>query len=54
VDSFWGTSEVTLAWEIDENAEAGTYRFRYYGDAKKPFTGNIEAFVGTSGAFTIV
>ncbi|KAH0536274.1 hypothetical protein FGG08_006835 [Glutinoglossum americanum] len=54
VDGLLGTSEVTLTWEIDENADPGTYRFRYYGDAKQPFTGKINAFVGTSNTFTIV
>ena len=31
---------------------AGTYRIRYYGDAK-PFFGRIYSFTGTSSSFTI-
>ena len=48
-----GTSEVTLEWEIEQSAETGTYRFRYFGDSKS-LTGHITAFEGTSGVFNVV
>ncbi|GAB1313981.1 hypothetical protein MFIFM68171_04191 [Madurella fahalii] len=48
-----GTSEVEIVWETEEWAERGVYRIRYYGDAKG-LGGKIEAFEGTSSAFTLV
>lgn len=51
-----GESEVTVSWETgksDLGATAGTYRVRYNGDRKIPFIGNIVAFSGTSGNFTL-
>jgi neutral ceramidase len=48
-----GYSEVTITWETDQQEDAGgTYRIRYYGDAK-PLIGNIKAFTGTTDAFTL-
>ena len=48
-----GHSEVTITWETDpEEDAAGTYRIRYYGDAK-PLIGKVKAFTGTSNAFTL-
>jgi neutral ceramidase len=50
-----GYSDVTLAWETGGDAAAatpGTYRFRYYGDAK-PLVGGVKAFEGVSGEFTL-
>ncbi|KAF2458825.1 neutral ceramidase precursor [Lineolata rhizophorae] len=45
-----GTSEVDIWWE--NAAGEGTYRFRYYGDAKGAL-GGVEAFEGMSGEFFI-
>lgn len=47
-----GYSEVDITWETAGNAEAGTYRVRYYGDAKG-LTGNISSFNGTSNSFKL-
>ena len=49
-----GFSEVDLAWETAGDAAAvpGTYRFRYYGDAK-PLIGSIRPFEGASAEFTL-
>lgn len=53
VDGFWGTSRVDLTWEVESWTVKGTYRIKYYGDAKAAITGTITAIVGTSGSFTI-
>lgn len=56
-----GTSEVTLEWEIEDDyysvgnprkLESGTYRMRYYGDAKQ-WSGRITAFEGIGPTFTV-
>lgn len=47
-----GTSEVTLEWEIEDWAQPGEYRLRYFGDAKA-FGGKITAFDGASGTFHV-
>ncbi|KAJ4318417.1 hypothetical protein N0V84_006840 [Fusarium piperis] len=51
-----GMSEVTISWETGwEDArkiDAGTYRFRYYGDSKA-LGGKISSFAGTSSSFEI-
>ncbi|KAK3303343.1 Neutral/alkaline nonlysosomal ceramidase [Chaetomium strumarium] len=48
-----GYSEVTISWETDADRDAaGTYRIRYYGDAK-PLIGDIKPFTGTSNSFTL-
>ncbi|KAK4119295.1 Neutral/alkaline nonlysosomal ceramidase [Parathielavia appendiculata] len=48
-----GYSEVTISWETDQQLDAaGTYRLKYYGDAK-PLIGNIRAFTGTTNSFTL-
>jgi len=49
-----GTSEVKIVWEIEDWTEPGTYRLRYYGDAKSLFGGAITAFEGVSGEFKVV
>jgi neutral ceramidase len=48
-----GTSEVQIVWETEEWAEPGEYRIKYYGDSKS-ISGDITAFEGTSGTFTLV
>lgn len=47
-----GTSEADITWEIEEWAQPGEYRLRYFGDAKA-LDGEMTAFEGTSKAFTI-
>lgn len=53
VNTVLGTSDVTISWEIGEDAEKGKYRLRYYGDAKA-LGGDISAFERTSAVFEIV
>ncbi|KAL3463804.1 Neutral/alkaline nonlysosomal ceramidase [Aspergillus heterothallicus] len=57
-----GHSDVTLEWEVEDefylsgspnSLQGGTYRFRYFGDAKG-LNGKIEAFEGVDEPFTIV
>lgn len=52
--SVLGTSEVTVEWEIEEWANRGTYRMRYWGASKTPVTGTIVQFSGTSRKFDVV
>lgn len=47
-----GTSEVEVAWEVEEGTPTGEYRLRYYGDAKS-MRGRIAAFEGASGTFRV-
>lgn len=47
-----GTSEVTIEWEVEEWAEEGTYRMRYYGDSKS-LGGSISAFEGVGEEFEV-
>ncbi|PFH62968.1 hypothetical protein XA68_10719 [Ophiocordyceps unilateralis] len=47
-----GYSEVDFSWDSHGNAKPGTYRFRYYGDAKT-LLGTIKPIEGTSDKFTI-
>jgi neutral ceramidase len=51
-DTLLGTSHVTIQWESEANAEAGTYRIRYYGDWKG-VGGGITGFEGVSGSFSL-
>ncbi|KAK1774462.1 Neutral/alkaline nonlysosomal ceramidase [Copromyces sp. CBS 386.78] len=54
-----GYSEVTMKWETrtESNGEGddgvGTYRIRYYGDAKKAGTGQMTGFEGVSRDFKL-
>ena len=48
-----GQSEVTISWTVEGGTEKGTYRIRYYGDAKMFLSGRIQAFEGVSSAFTV-
>ncbi|KKY22602.1 putative neutral ceramidase [Phaeomoniella chlamydospora] len=51
-DELLGTSSVSLVWEIEDTAESGSYRMRYWGDAKD-ILGDITSFNGTGGTFTV-
>lgn len=46
-------SDVTISWESETTANAGTYRVKYYGDWKNLLGGAITAFEGTSNSFTL-
>ncbi|KAF3021459.1 hypothetical protein E8E14_008778 [Neopestalotiopsis sp. 37M] len=46
------TSEVTVTWETEEWAEPGTYRLRYFGDAKS-LSGSLTEFEGVSTEFQL-
>ncbi|KAK8085044.1 neutral/alkaline non-lysosomal ceramidase [Apiospora hydei] len=52
-DWLLGYSDVVISWETGLNAEPGTYRTRYFGDAKALLGGDITAFEGASNTFTI-
>ncbi|KAF2707688.1 Neutral/alkaline nonlysosomal ceramidase [Pleomassaria siparia CBS 279.74] len=54
VDGLLGSSDVTISWDTGLGASKGTYRIKYYGDAKAAGTGTITAFNGTSGVFSLV
>ncbi len=53
IDGFWGTSHAILTWNIPTETESGTYRIKHYGDQKKPWSGKIEGYTGTSQSFTV-
>lgn len=52
-NSVLGTSEVDVTWEIEEDAQAGLYRVRYFGASKTPVSGDIVEFEGVSGEFKV-
>jgi neutral ceramidase len=47
-----GYSDVVISWETGGDDEAGTYRLRYFGDAKN-LLGKISAFEGITHAFVL-
>lgn len=47
------TSEVEISWEIEDEAERGRYRIRYFGASKTPISGEIVQFETSSGIFDI-
>ncbi|KAK4694103.1 neutral ceramidase, partial [Lecanoromycetidae sp. Uapishka_2] len=53
-NSVLATSEVEIVWEIEDEAEEGTYRIRYSGASKTPISGEIVQFEGISGTFEVV
>ncbi|KAK4462028.1 Neutral/alkaline nonlysosomal ceramidase [Cladorrhinum samala] len=52
-NELWGTSEVEIVWEVEDWAEEGVYRIRYFGDAKS-ISGKIHEFEGVSGRFMLL
>ncbi|OAA42144.1 Neutral/alkaline nonlysosomal ceramidase [Metarhizium rileyi] len=48
-----GLSEVDIRWEIEDDAPAGEYRLRYYGDSKS-IRGRLSTIHGVSSAFSVV
>lgn len=51
--SVLATSEVDVSWEIEEEAEGGRYRIRYFGASKTPVSGDILQFEGVSSVFYV-
>jgi len=45
-------SVITIKWQSSSSTPAGTYRLRYYGDAKDS-SGTITPFTGTSSSFNV-
>jgi neutral ceramidase len=53
VNGLTGTSDVTISWDTALTApEMGTYKFKYYGDAKA-VGGSITDFEGESAPFRL-
>ena len=52
-NSVLATSEVDVVWEIEEDAEKGRYRIRYFGASKTPVSGEIVQFEASSGIFDV-
>ncbi|KAF2119338.1 neutral ceramidase precursor [Lophiotrema nucula] len=49
-----GYSDAKITWDTSiSSPAAGSYRIKYYGDAKAAVTGKITAFDGTSGVFKL-
>lgn len=46
-------SKITVTWRIPRDAEPGTYRIRYFGDAKSA-SGRLTEITGNSGAVDVV
>jgi len=53
IDGFWGTSHAILNWNIPTDIQSGTYRLKHFGDQKKPWSGKIVSYTGTSRSFTV-
>ncbi len=51
-NSALGYSSVVISWETEATAAPGTYRIKYYGDAK-PLVGSVKPFTGTSNQFQL-
>jgi neutral ceramidase len=45
-------SEVTISWDIAPDTAVGSYRIRYFGDAKDE-SGSVRPFTGSSRTFTV-
>jgi neutral ceramidase len=45
-------SRVTITWDISRDAEPGTYRIAYAGEAKS-LTGTIRGFAGATRSFAV-
>ena len=52
-NSVLATSEVEITWEIEDDAERGQYRIRYFGAHKTPIGGAIKQFEGVSSTFGV-
>ncbi|OIJ27287.1 neutral/alkaline ceramidase [Nocardioides luteus] len=46
-------SKVTIAWDVPDDVEPGSYRIRYFGDARS-LLGSVRSISGTSPTFSVV
>lgn len=53
IDGFWGTSHAIIKWTTSSDTPSGKYRIIHQGSQKKPFTGVISPYTGTSRSFWI-
>lgn len=53
IDGLWGTSQATLEWDIPASVSPGTYRFRYNGTRKAPFTFKLHEYTSVSRSFIV-
>lgn len=53
IDGFWGTSQATLTWNIPSDIASGYYRLVHFGDEKKPVTGEISEYSGSTRVFFV-
>ena len=53
ISTLLGTSQVTITWDIPEDAPSGTYRIKYNGADKSGWTGKIRQHTGYSWEFTV-
>lgn len=53
IDAAWGSSQVTIKWNIPQDTESGIYRIKYNGADKSGWTGEIRQHTGYSSEFTV-
>lgn len=53
IDSIWGTSQVTIEWNIPQDTEPGTYRIVHEGNYKDGWNKKIYPYTGTSSEFIV-
>ncbi|WP_163832699.1 neutral/alkaline ceramidase [Spartinivicinus ruber] len=53
-DPLWGTSVVTISWQIPIDQQPGRYRIRHEGTYKKNWTYQLLDYQGTSSEFAVV
>jgi len=53
ISTLLGTSQVTITWNIPQDAMPGTYRIKYNGANKSIWTGKIHQHTGYSREFTV-
>jgi neutral ceramidase len=46
-------SQVTIEWDIPDDATPGTYRIRHYGHWKSGWDWEIRSYAGTSRSFMV-
>ncbi|HOB29285.1 MAG TPA: neutral/alkaline non-lysosomal ceramidase N-terminal domain-containing protein [Bacillota bacterium] len=52
-NALWGSSQVTIKWDIPLETQPGTYRIVHYGNYKNGWNGKIYPYTGTSSTFTL-
>lgn len=53
IDAMWGSSQVTITWNIPQDTPSGIYRIKYNGADKSGWTGEIHQHTGFSSEFTV-